>query len=439
MSRYPRHLSNSIDDLSRSRHGMWTTFVNTLPLWVGRLFYLQSIPLRSYSPCGRVARPLAPPRAMRDVNHSKDEEARDSDRKSKSSPSTWGTDKLTLHKPVTVRDRRGIPTRNGGRRGPTSGITRYGGEPSSNAKFNTRPVPAGHTVTRSRSLPRHVGKNNAAKFPSPPKDAGVGLYRKMLVEDTTLSTRPTVPPPRPLSRRFGGMGNNSSTNLTSLPEDSTVGVYPHMFGKDDTTLSPKAATPRPSPRHIFAINNSATKFPSFPEGSGVGPSPQVLTRENTILPPRSTTAPLRLSPRRIGAVKNSPFMKPSPPKDSAAGPFHQTLTKEDKIVSAEPIRVPPHPDTRLPLSEPTIAPSLGEYRESESAPWAQGHTDLNMDEYEYFTDWEEVEYYIETTANQTTPEPQQEAEEVYEDTWRMSIQSDDMPIPGSFFRKHYVA
>jgi hypothetical protein len=62
-----------------------------------------------------------------------------------------------------------------------------------------------------------------------------------------------------------------------------------------------------------------------------------------------------------------------------------------------------------------------------------------MDEYEYFTDWEEVEYYIETTANQTTPEPQQEAGEVYEDTWRMSIQSDDMPIPGSFFRKHYVA
>lgn len=45
-------------------------------------------------------------------------------------------------------------------------------------------------------------------------------------------------------------------------------------------------------------------------------------------------------------------------------------------------------------------------------------------------------------SNLTTSKPQQEqaeaeAEEVYDENWRMSFQSDDFPVPGDFSRKYY--
>ena len=260
----------------------------------------------------------------------------DSDRKTRVTSSTWGGDKITFQKPVTVRPRQVVPNWLGSRR--TTGITTYNRDSSTDAKFGTR-----LSSSAAVAVPPHVGtrrwspestqsrpswkKDPSANLLSRREDSDVGLYRQVLAEDDAIrSTESTVAPPRPSLRRVRAMGNNNfSRTLSSSP----AGAYRQM-----------------SARH-------------------------------TILPP-------------------------------------------------EPIAVPP-----LEVDEENKSPET---------PSIQGDPEGNTEG--QFTDRKQVEAHIERTVDLTIPDPLQEqsqVEEVVKDAWRMSIQSDDCPMPGSFFCKSYIA
>ena len=243
-------LGTFADELRRSRRGTLATLLSHVKAsfqWMSVLFYLLLISWRLRSPCGRVVRSRTlhasvQPRIMPLPDDDEDEEAGDSDdsdRKSKMSFSYWGADKITLQKPVTAKPRQVVPTQNGMRRGPTSGITTYNRESSANAKFGTRLLSA-----ESNALPPRPSSRRTGALPP---------SRRPLIDDTTAVkatvTRPawnenprstSTPEPkrqRNLSRPGPVVAtrtpnNNSTTKLSSPSEDSGVGMYRQVLAND---------------------------------------------------------------------------------------------------------------------------------------------------------------------------------------------------------------
>ena len=243
-------LGTFADELRRSRRGTLGTLLSHVKAsfqWMSVLFYLLLISWRLRSPCGRVVRSRTlhasvQPRIMPLPDDDEDEEAGDSDdsdRKSKMSFSYWGADKITLQKPVTAKPRQVVPTQNGMRRGPTSGITTYNRESSANAKFGTRLLSA-----ESNALPPRPSSRRTGALPP---------SRRPLIDDTTAVkatvTRPawnenprstSTPEPkrqRNLSRPGPVVAtrtpnNNSTTKLSSPSEDSGVGMYRQVLAND---------------------------------------------------------------------------------------------------------------------------------------------------------------------------------------------------------------
>ena len=158
-----------------------------------------------------------------------DEEAGDSDDsdlKSKMTFSYWGSDKITLQKPVSKQRRIG----------PTSGIAAYNREIPYNPKFGTRLLPVEPPVAPHRPSSRRAG--------------AVTPFRRPLIDETmtkSIVTRPAWMEPRstsslvpkrqrntsmPIAVVATRMPNNSTTRLSSPSEDSGVGMYRQALAND---------------------------------------------------------------------------------------------------------------------------------------------------------------------------------------------------------------
>ena len=182
------------------------------------------------------------PRIMPLPDDDEDEEAGDSDdsdRKSKMSFSYWGADKITLQKPVTSKPRQVVPTQNGVRRGPTSGITTYNRESSANAKFGTRLLSIEPTVAPPRPSSRRTGAITPARRPAPDDNNVVKatVTRPAWNENPRSTSTPVPKRQRNLSKPNAVVAtrtpnNNSTTRLSSPSEDSGVGMYRQVLAND---------------------------------------------------------------------------------------------------------------------------------------------------------------------------------------------------------------
>ena len=239
-----------VDELYRSRPGTLATLFNhvkVLSRWMSALFRFRSISWRLDSPCDRVVRSRTlhasvQPRIMPLPDDDEDEEAGDSDdsdRKSKMSFSYWGADKITLQKPVTSKPRQVVPTQNGVRRGPTSGITTYNRESSANAKFGTRLLSVESTVAPPRPSSRRTGAVTPARRPGL-DDTNVvkaTVTRPAWNENPRSTSTPVPKRQRNLSKPNAVVAtrtpnNNSTTKLSSPSEDSGVGMYRQVLAND---------------------------------------------------------------------------------------------------------------------------------------------------------------------------------------------------------------
>ena len=233
-------LGTFADELHRLRRGTLATLLSHVKAsfqWTSTLLHFLLISRCLRSTCGRIVRSRTlhasvQPRIMPLPDDDEDEDAGDSDdsdRKSKMSFQYWGADKVTFQKPVTAKPRQVVPTQNGMRRGPTSGIITYNRAVSANAKFGTRLLPSSR---RTGALP-----------PS----------RRPLTDDTTVVkatvTRPawdgdprSTSTPEPKRRRNTSRpdpviatrtpNNNSTTKLSLLLDDHGVGKYRQILAND---------------------------------------------------------------------------------------------------------------------------------------------------------------------------------------------------------------
>jgi len=234
----------------RLRPGTLATLSNhvkVLSRWTSALFHFRPVSGRLDSRCDRVVRSRTlhasvQPRIMPLPDDDEDEEAGDSDdsdRKSKMSFSYWGADKITLQKPVTSKPRQIVPTQNGVRRGPTSGITTYNRESSANAKFGTRLLSVEPTVAPPRPSSRRTGAVTPVRRP-PPDDTTVvkaTVTRPAWNENPRSTSTPVPGRRRNLSRPNAVIAtrtptNNSTTKLSSQSEDSGVGMYRQALAND---------------------------------------------------------------------------------------------------------------------------------------------------------------------------------------------------------------
>ena len=163
----------------------------------------------------------------------------DSDRKSKMSFSYWGADKITLQKPVTSKPRQIVPTQNGVRRGPTSGITTYNRESSANAKFGTRLLSAEPLVAPPRPSSRRTGAATPVRRPLIDETTAVkSTVTRPAWNENPRSTSSPVPKRQRNTSKPNAVvatrtpNNNSTTRLSSPSEDSGVGMYRQALAND---------------------------------------------------------------------------------------------------------------------------------------------------------------------------------------------------------------
>ena len=118
-----------------------------------------------------------------------------------------------------------------------------------------------------------------------------------------------------------------------------------------------------------------------------------------------------------GADKITPKKQFAPRQPRVAPTPHGKRREPARDIMRYSREPPANPkfNARLRLAEPTIIPPLEEDRENEPPEPPSAQADPQQEELQ--------------------------GEDVCEDTWRMSrmsIQTNDIPIPGSYFRKHYV-
>lgn len=239
-----------VDKSRRSRPGTLATLSSHVKVsfqWMSTLFSYQPTPRRLDLSCGRVVRSRTlhvsvQPRIMPLPDDDEDEEAGDSDdsdRKSKMSFSYWGADKITLQKPVTSKPRQLVPTQNGVRRGPTSGITTYNRESSANAKFGTRLLSADSIVAPPRPSSRRTGAATPARRPNL-DDTNVvkATVTRPAWNENPRSTSTPIPKRQRNTSKPNAVvatrtpNNNSTSKLSSPSEDSGVGMYRQVLAND---------------------------------------------------------------------------------------------------------------------------------------------------------------------------------------------------------------
>ena len=249
---FPAHvtLGAFADGSYRSRRGTSVTLfshVKVLSQWMSSSPHFRSPLRRSCSSSDRVVRSRTlhvsvQPRIMPLPDDDEDEEAGDSDdsdRKSKMSFSYWGADKITLQKPVTSKPRQVVPTQNGMRRGPTSGITTYNRESSANAKFGTRLLSAEPTTAPPRPSSRRTGALTPVRRPIIDDTAAVkATVTRPAWNENPRSTSTPVPKRQRNTSKPNAVvatrtpNNNSTTRLSSPSEDSGVGMYRQALAND---------------------------------------------------------------------------------------------------------------------------------------------------------------------------------------------------------------
>ena len=167
----------------------------------------------------------------------------DSDRKSKMSFSYWGADKVTLQKPL-VKHRPG-PGGIGKRNGPAvpSGYSR---ESSANAKFAHRLVSVESTLAAAARPSSRRTVNTPSRRP-PTADEGQSVKVTVTRPAWDGSTRtPVTSGAQSMKRSRNTSQNSAATRTTTTPsnnkllaspapsEDSGVGLYRQMFANDSS-------------------------------------------------------------------------------------------------------------------------------------------------------------------------------------------------------------
>ena len=187
-------------------------------------------------PVGRTS--LLPEDDEDDGNHSSD-----SDRKSKMSFSYWGADKVTIHKPVVIKSGRTTPAAGAGRKTLTP--IGYGRESSANAKFGTRLVnqdgPHHHRPASRRTQATPTSRRGAYSEDghSATTRATVTSTRPAWDNSTrTVTTTPVVASKRMRNTsQTSGVAPKASSKSLSSPapsEDSGVGLYRQLMAQDSS-------------------------------------------------------------------------------------------------------------------------------------------------------------------------------------------------------------
>ncbi|TDL27348.1 Dbl homology domain-containing protein [Rickenella mellea] len=167
-------------------------------------------------------------------------ESDESDRKSKMSFSYWGADKVTIHKPPAIKGRPG----SGLRKGATTPSS-YARESSANAKFGTRLLT--HEPTHNRPASRRTQATPTSRRTGQSEDSHTVARSTVTTTrpawDGSTRATPTItttpmPPKRVrnLSQNGGVAPKVSSKSLASPApsEDSGVGLYRQLMAQDST-------------------------------------------------------------------------------------------------------------------------------------------------------------------------------------------------------------
>lgn len=138
--------------------------------------------------------------------------------------SYWGADRITIQKPVLSKRRQVITTRGGVRRGPPSSIRTYGSESSANAKFGTRLMSAESNVLQPRPSSRRTGTTTL-------------VHRPAWLENPRPTSTPVPKDQRGTSEPNAIVvtktpDNNSTTKLFTPSEDSDIGIYRRLLAND---------------------------------------------------------------------------------------------------------------------------------------------------------------------------------------------------------------
>ena len=166
----------------------------------------------------------------------------DSDRKSKMSFSYWGADKITLQKPITNKQRPG-PGGLGTRRNGPIVPSGYSRESSANAKFGHRLMSADSSTARPSS--RRTVTPSAARRPAAPSDEGHSIKVTVTRPAWDGSTRTPATSVQSTKRSRNTSQNSAATRTTTAPpnkvlsspapsEDSGVGLYRQMMANDSS-------------------------------------------------------------------------------------------------------------------------------------------------------------------------------------------------------------
>ncbi len=160
--------------------------------------------------------------------------------------SYWGADKITVHKPV-VKSRQ--PGTVGVRKGSNSPLGAYGRESSANAKFGTRlvshegPSPTRPASRRTQATPisrrgAHSEDGHSVAKSTTTRPAWDGSTR---TTHLTPTTNPTQKRTRNLSQNGALPSRTSKQSLVSQTpapsEDSGVGLYRQLMAQDSTLNS----------------------------------------------------------------------------------------------------------------------------------------------------------------------------------------------------------
>lgn len=168
----------------------------------------------------------------------------DSDRKSKMSFSYWGADKVTVHKPA-AKGRQTI-----GRRGPGLTPLGYGRESSANAKFGSRlvhqegqhPRPASRrtqaTPTSRRTGHSEDGHSSVKSTITSGRPAWDASTRAATTTPTSSAKRSRVVSQTSASGAVAPRASNKSLASPAPSEDSGVGLYRQLIAQDSSLARP---------------------------------------------------------------------------------------------------------------------------------------------------------------------------------------------------------